>query len=194
MNKVSSTASASRQGIGPRHCLGRGEQIARGRAAAPRPASWPGKSAVIAALGAVALGALLPNAYVLGDAHSKPLASTLERRCVGVSSATRFQRTELYLGLTRIDGSAISDPQFQHFVDTEITPRFSAGFTVIAANGQFKNDRGLIVREPSRVLVLLYPADAPGAHAGIEAIRSAYKLRFQQQSVLRVDDESCVSF
>lgn len=127
-------------------------------------------------------------------ADSKSLGSTLDRRCASVGSGVRFQRTELYLGLMRADGSAISDPQFQQFVDAEITPRFSAGFTVIAASGQFKTDRGLIVREPSRVLVLLYPSDSPGASLRIEAIRTAYKLQFQQQSVLRVDDESCVSF
>lgn len=144
------------------------------------------------------VGIMLCGAAVFGQlsaaVHSRSAVSTAERKCESAASATRFQRTELYLGLTRIDGGVITDPQFQHFVDTEITPRFSAGFTLIAASGQFKNDRGLIVREPSRVLVLLYPADSPGAHARIEAIRAAYKLRFQQQSVLRVDDESCVSF
>lgn len=127
-------------------------------------------------------------------ADSKSLGSTLDRRCAGVGSGARFNRTELYLGLMRADGSTITDPQFQRFVDAEITPRFSAGFTVIAASGQFKTDRGLIVREPSRVLVLLYPSDSRGASQRIEAIRAAYKLQFQQQSVLRVDDESCVSF
>lgn len=149
---------------------------------------WTGASVGVALCAAAML------APVVLDARAKPVISTLERQCAGATSATRFQRTELYLGLTRIDGSVISDPQFQQFVDTEITPRFSAGFTVIAANGQFKNDRGLIVRESSRVLVLLYPAGAPNAHARIEAIRAAYKRHFQQQSVLRVDDESCVSF
>lgn len=130
----------------------------------------------------------------LPSAYPKSLGTAADRRCAHVTSAVRFQRTELYLGLTRADGSAISDPQFQLFIDTEITPRFSAGFTLIAASGQFKNDRGTIVREPSRVLVLLYPANTSSASARIEAIREAYKLQFQQQSVLRVDDESCVSF
>ena len=43
------------------------------------------------------------------------------------------------------------------------------------------------------MLLIWYIADAE-TNAKIEAIRSAYKLRFHQQSVMRVDSSSCVSF
>jgi hypothetical protein len=41
--------------------------------------------------------------------------------------------------------------------------------------------------------VIWYRRDAD-SETGIEAIRQAYKAQFQQESVLRVDGVSCVSF
>ena len=43
-------------------------------------------------------------------------------------------------------------------------------------------------------MILLYPADDQGDSMRIEEIRDAYRKAFQQESVLRVDAESCVSF
>lgn len=44
------------------------------------------------------------------------------------------------------------------------------------------------------MLILLYPLDDKEANSEIEQIREAYKDAFQQESVLRVDDYSRVSF
>jgi len=52
---------------------------------------------------------------------------------------------------------------------------------------------GGIAREPSRVLVIWHRRGA-GGEADIEAIRQAYKMQFGQESVMRVDGVSCVSF
>jgi hypothetical protein len=41
--------------------------------------------------------------------------------------------------------------------------------------------------------VIWYRREAD-SEAGIEAIRQAYKAQFQQESVMRVDGASCVSF
>ena len=44
-------------------------------------------------------------------------------------------------------------------------------------------------------MILLYPARGSGdANRAIERIRVDYKTLFEQQSVLRADDASCVSF
>jgi Protein of unknown function (DUF3574) len=50
-----------------------------------------------------------------------------------------------------------------------------------------------VEKELSKVLVLLYRFDK-AASDKVEEIRSRYKARFQQQSVLRVDQAVCVSF
>lgn len=104
-------------------------------------------------------------------------------------------RSELYFGMNRIDGSPISDEQWAGFVDEWITPRFPSGLTVFAATGQYRDTRGVIQRERSRVLVVLYPdADARKADAALRAIARAYNAQFQQETVLRIDGPAGVTF
>jgi Protein of unknown function (DUF3574) len=97
-----------------------------------------------------------------------------------------FARTELFFGSARPDGSAVTEEDFRNFLDKEITPRFPDGLTLLVGNGQFKHGAG-IVRERSFVLILLHPGPTPASSANVEAIRQAYKTRFAQDSVLRVD-------
>ncbi|MCI0525694.1 MAG: DUF3574 domain-containing protein, partial [Acidobacteria bacterium] len=60
--------------------------------------------------------------------------------------------------------------------------------TVLTGAGQFRDASGVIVRERSMLLILLYPlASWRGSGEKIEQIREVYKRAFQQQSVLRVD-------
>jgi hypothetical protein len=54
---------------------------------------------------------------------------------------------------------------FQGFIDLQVTPRFPEGLTLLAGNG-----------------------------ALVDEVRAEYKGAFQQESVLRVDEHSCVSF
>ena len=65
---------------------------------------------------------------------------------------------------------------------------------MLEADGQFKDSTGEIIEEGSRVLVLLYPPGEPALSKEIEEIREEYKYQFDQESVLRVDEASCVSF
>jgi hypothetical protein len=104
-----------------------------------------------------------------------------------------FLRTELYFGLARRDGT-VSEQEFQRFVDSQVTPRFPEGLTLIAATGQFRDRDGTVRAERTKVLILLYPPRDAHAGARIEAIRSDYRQRFAQQSVLRADSVSCASF
>jgi Protein of unknown function (DUF3574) len=102
-------------------------------------------------------------------------------------------RTELYFGLAQPDGSTVSKEAFQGFVDREVTPRFPAGLTLLRGSGQIRNAKGMTVREGTKLLILLYPYDRDSSRK-IESIRAEYSKAFQQESVLRVDSSSCVSF
>jgi hypothetical protein len=105
-----------------------------------------------------------------------------------------WRRTELYFGSARPDGSVVTEAEFQQFVDSEITPRFPDGLTLLTGYGQFRNSAGFIVKERSMELILLYPPHQRDADRKIEAARTAYKQAFQQESVLRVDSLAVVSF
>jgi hypothetical protein len=113
--------------------------------------------------------------------------------CNNQLNGTLFARAELFFGLSKSDGSMITETEFQNFVDTEVTPRFPDGLTLLNGTGQFRTTSGNIIKEGSKLLILLYPY-SPDSSIAIEQIREAYKTTFQQQSVLRVDDPSCVSF
>ncbi len=108
-----------------------------------------------------------------------------------------FFRTELFFGSNKPDGTVVSEADFQKFLNDEITPRFPDGLTLLTGLGQFKNSSGLIERERSMLLILLYPRDsARDASRKIDQIRAIYERRFDQESVLRADDPlpQCVSF
>ena len=103
--------------------------------------------------------------------------------------ASPFIRTELYFGRNKSDGTEVSRKEFDRFLSGFVTERFPDGLTVLTGRGQFLNSEGEVEQERSVVLILLYPVSARNEKSvKIEEIREEYKKRFQQQSVLRVDD------
>jgi hypothetical protein len=135
----------------------------------------------------------LPQVEELARARN-PQSPVIRRQLPdgAATRALRFARTELYFGTAMADG-AVTEVQFQEFVDREVSPRFPGGLTITRAEGRFRTEEGGIVKEQSFVLVLLYPFEtfAEGSRR-IERIRSLYKKQFDQQSVLRVDDQFVV--
>lgn len=121
-------------------------------------------------------------------------ASVCDTVAPGVGSEAWIQ-TDLYFGTTMPDGSRMTDDAWQKFLDTEVTPRFPDGLTVLQGYGQFLDSQGVIRSEDSIVLVILRPYDDGTASVLIDEIREAYKTQFDQESVLRVDQPgACVSF
>jgi hypothetical protein len=98
----------------------------------------------------------------------------------------------LFFGTQRAAGD-VTPADWTQFLAAEVTPRFPAGFTTWSASGQWRAADGRIVREPSYVLEVVHDTDA-SADAAIGAIATAYKARFQQESVLRVRAGACVAF
>jgi hypothetical protein len=109
------------------------------------------------------------------------------------TGAAAYARLELLFGLGKQGGGEVSEEEWRSFLEMEVTPRFPDGLTVVAAYGQWRSRSGEVAREPSRVLVIWHRRGA-GGEADIEAIRQAYKAQFSQESVMRVDGVSCVSF
>jgi hypothetical protein len=98
----------------------------------------------------------------------------------------------LYFGTARPAGQVSAD-EWRAFVDDVVTPRFPEGLSVWSASGQWKSATGTVVREPSHVLNIVHRTGARNDVA-IREIVDAYKIRFQQESVLRVEGSACVSF
>jgi hypothetical protein len=140
---------------------------------------------------------LAATAAVIALSFAAPV-SGLQREAAAPPQVTcpadnAMRRVELVFGTARPDGSVVSDADWNRFVDAEVTPRFPDGLTVLDASGQWRNSTGAIEKERSRILVILHrPAEATDQR--IEAIRSLFKARFKQESVMRIDQASCVSF
>ena len=108
------------------------------------------------------------------------------------SGMAQMARIELLFGSGRKGGAAVGEVDWQAFLDREVTPRFPDGLTVLTGYGQWRN-ADTVHKEGSRLLLIWAPRTAE-SDPRIEAIRNAYKARFEQESVLRVDGLSCVSF
>jgi hypothetical protein len=109
--------------------------------------------------------------------------------------------TELYLGRSRGGRRVVSDAAWEHFLAREITPRFPDGLTVLDGRGQWRDGAGRVVREATKVVVLVTPATGgdratAGAsrEARVAAIVDAYKRRFDQRSVLVLTRAVCAQF
>lgn len=109
------------------------------------------------------------------------------------TEALPMARVDLFFGLQRQDGTLVGEAEWAAFLDKEVTPRFPDGLSVFTARGQWRHDTGRIAHETSKMLVILYQPSAE-SEAAIEAIRGAYKEGFDQESVMRLDSASCVSF
>jgi hypothetical protein len=108
------------------------------------------------------------------------------------AAAAAMHRLELVFGMGRKDGGEVSEVEWRAFLDSEVTPKFPDGLTVLTGYGQWREGKGSLVKETSRLLLIWYPGSTGDAR--IEAIRAAYKSRFGQESVLRAEGRSCVSF
>ena len=137
-----------------------------------------------AALLGVGLGAAAVSIYRVAWPGEGPAACR--------AGSAPLARLELVFGTGRKEGGAVGEVEWQSFVDTEVTPRFPDGLTVLTGYGQWRSGANLL-KEGARLLLIWYP-QAPDSDGKIEAIRIAYKRRFGQDSVLRADGLSCVAF
>ncbi len=108
----------------------------------------------------------------------------------GTDAWTEYQ---LFFGLSQSDGGTISEGEWREFLADTVTPRFPDGLTVLSGNGQWRDSSGAILREGSKLLVIYAPPGEDGRRA-IDEISEEYERRFNQESVLRVIGNACVSF
>jgi len=102
-------------------------------------------------------------------------------------------KTELYFGMTRRGGGVVSDEEWKAFLAQAVTSRFPDGLTVYDASGQWRGGDGVLVREQTRVVVIVHEKSS-GRDKAIREIIALYKKQFDQESVLRVDQPATAEF
>lgn len=104
-----------------------------------------------------------------------------------------LRTAQLFFGRNVGTKPGVSEAGFQKFVDEEITPRFPDGLTVMDGGGQWRGSENQLIREASKVVLIVLPKKRDTTQR-IDAVRTAYKTRFNQDSVLLVTQAACVSF
>jgi hypothetical protein len=104
----------------------------------------------------------------------------------------RLRTAQLFFGRNVGGKPGVSDSAFAKFVDEELTPRFPDGLTILDGGGQWHGPENKLIRESAKVVLIVLPKRDAGDR--IEAVRNAYKARFNQDSVLLITQAACVSF
>lgn len=90
--------------------------------------------------------------------------------------------SRLYFGQSTPTG-VVTDAQWRAFIVESVTPRFPSGFTELQAHGRWRDSRGAVIDEATRILEIAHD-DAPLARASVRVVAADYKSQFAQQSVL----------
>jgi hypothetical protein len=101
---------------------------------------------------------------------------------------------QLFFGQNIGGKPGVSDAQFRKFTDEELTPRFPDGLTVLDGGGQWKGADQKLIREASKVVVLVLPRHGGDTLRKLGEVRAAYVARFHQDSVLMVTQTACGAF
>lgn len=105
----------------------------------------------------------------------------------------RWLESTLYLGRT-MSREPVSDEAWQAFVESDVTPRFPAGFTFLNGHGAWKNAQlGKTIYEKSTLLIILHP-DTDQDRSKVQAMAEAYRTTFNQEAVLKSHKKVCVEF
>ena len=136
-------------------------------------------------LGALAIALALGGcSTVVAEAESEALCPPGQEH---------LRTAQLFFGRNVSAKPGVSQADFQSFVDQEITPRFPDGLTVMEGGGKWRGSENQLIREASKVVLIVLPKKRDTSQR-IEAVRAAYKTRFNEESVLLVTQAACVSF
>jgi hypothetical protein len=97
---------------------------------------------------------------------------------------------DLYFGREKPGGGEVTDAEWAVFLAEVVTAHFPDGLSVFDASGQYREPSGRIVRERSKRLVVIV-FDSPAHRLRLDRIIDAYKTRFGQYSVFRVEQPVC---
>lgn len=105
-----------------------------------------------------------------------------------------MMETDLYFGQSKPDGTAITENEWTHFKETEISKVFKEGTTILSGIGTwYDTARNTLITEPTYVVVYFYKRSRSVSER-IDSLRSLYKTLFNQQSILRVDKKVKAAF
>ena len=118
---------------------------------------------------------------------------TLQSEVRTCAASEEMIETQLFFGLSKKHGE-VSAAEWAAFLNRDVVPRFAEGFTVLDAQGFWLSTQSKqTISEKSKVILRMHAKGAAQDQA-IGDVVDAYKKRFAQESVLRVDRAVCAQF
>jgi hypothetical protein len=109
----------------------------------------------------------------------------------------RQQSTQLFFGTATRHGEHVrhlDSSEWHGFVESAIVPRLPDGFTILEGQGVYRSAAdGAAMRENTYILMVAHRNEAE-INAKLVTIVEDYKSRFQQESVLRLDQCAVYKF
>ncbi len=100
-----------------------------------------------------------------------------------MAKSDQWFSTEIYFGRHFTSRGEISEQQFAEFLSHHVTPAFPAGMTVYDAYGQMQHSSGEIVKQKTKVVVLVHNNSKADDDA-ITNIIAAYRSKFGNPQVM----------
>ena len=91
-------------------------------------------------------------------------------------------KTELYFGMLKPDGTAVSEDEWQTFMDKSVSPLFE-GFTVIDVSGQSKNTEGKAAKGKTKMLIIV---QKDGDNKNIAKVKNEFNKKFPKNAFFKV--------
>lgn len=107
--------------------------------------------------------------------------------------APGWQTSTVYFGRNIGAVEGVSEKDWRSFLKASVTPKFPKGLTVVDGLGQYEDDKNNLIRERSKILILVHPIDEKSRNK-VKGLIDRYKAQFKQESVLWVEASSRVNF
>jgi len=103
----------------------------------------------------------------------------------GEDAETGWVKTEIYCGREIPSGGEVSESEFADFLDEVVTAEFPLGLTVFDAYGQMEDSSGSIVKQQTKVILLVHEDNEANA-TKIQTVIDAYRSRFGNPQVMKI--------
>jgi hypothetical protein len=101
---------------------------------------------------------------------------------------------KIYFGRNIDSNTTVSDSSWEAFKRDFITPKFPQGFSVLNAEGQWRDSTGNIIQEKTFLLEIIHLNDDSASYRAARQIVDQYKSKFKQEAVLQVILPTDVNF
>jgi hypothetical protein len=136
---------------------------------------------------------LLPLALASGLTACAATREALSPSACEIGAPAKM--VQLFFGRSAASGIRVSDAAWQAFVDGVVTSSFPEGFTVLDAQGLWRDPQTRnVMQEHSKLIVVSVPTATVSIPVRVAPIIAAYKARFSQQSVGVVVTDACAAF